>query len=77
MVASSKHTLANCLPKHYIRQSSIQPRSRNVTENSKDTLADEKEKLKLKFVAAEILRDKGTEKTNRSMRAVAASFLEE
>ena len=48
-----------------------------MTENSKDTLADEKEKLKLKFAAARILRDKGTEKTNRSMRAVAASFLEE
>ena len=48
-----------------------------MTESTKGTLADEKEKLKLKFAAARILRDKGTEKTNRSMRAVAASFLEE
>ena len=48
-----------------------------MTKNTKDTLADEKEKLKLKFAAARILRDKGTEKTNRSMRAVAASFLED
>ena len=48
-----------------------------MTENTKDTLMDEKEILKLKFEAAKILRDRGTEKTNRSMRAVAASFLEE
>ena len=48
-----------------------------MTKNTKGTLADEKEKLKLKFEAARILRETGTEKTNRSLRAVAASFLRE
>ena len=47
-----------------------------MTENTKDTLADEKEKLDLKFKAAEILRDKRTV-ANPPLRAAAAEILKE
>ena len=37
----------------------------------------EREKLELRLEAVKILNEKGTEKTNRSLRAVAASILRE